>query len=575
MTLADDLLVIKLVFSVKLMDKRLCLRFLVFALVIVVLILQPFSYLFSSSLSRLSLILAFVTLPALGFICQIKKEYFGKETIYVILFAISALFLFWRTGCFLPAYIEDILNTERFVLVEEYASSGHIQLSTGHSYFFLHSMVLYFLNQICSLSYAWSFWLALLLELLLIVIIGILIYEFMKKISINDVTLFTRILPVLVPFFFIAFINTNRLDHALLLVPLLLYLFFTKGIKHINHYLIGLLFVFGITFGSATGILFVVPFFFIYCLLNKSAKLSVYFLIPLAYLVFCTYSYTRALSSYLRTAWAGFSSFMDSALIGDVPNRVFPWGRGQNMMLFDTSILNAAYLSLFLLSTLLVLVLVFFNRETKNPTIGDRNSFYRASLIYLMMFILVAGVTYLGFSTLLESSISDVRAIVFVFMMIILPFIFVFKKAVYKIKSKKIISFIIVVLIFVASLQTIYSIYPKSANDPVNTVEDRRLDALSKLSTLDFLKMATPDSLIFLDYKLSLRAIDLKKEFKVFMLSTSHDINSADIIGVDFNGLRFGSLYVSPDIYDSVNNLTKINNVAYSSGDILIIIKLE
>lgn len=556
-------------------DKRSCLRFLVIALVVAILLIQPLSYSFSPFASRLSIILAFITLPLLGFICQIKQEYFGKETIYLILLAISILFFFWRTGCYLPAFEESKLISEQSLFVGQYASSGHIQFSSGHSYFFLQTMVLYFLNQVCALSFSLSFYLALLLELFLVWLVSVLFYKFIANTvyTFKKETFFIRILPVLISFFFIAFINTPRIDLALLLVPLLLYLLFSRGIKHINYFLSGVLLVVGITLGSATGTLFITFFFLLYCLFNKSTKLSVYFIIPLTYLIFCTYFYTTAIFSYVKNAWSGFTSFLQSSLMGEIPQRVIPWERGQGMMLPDTYILTAAYLSLMLLSSLLILILVF-GRSIKKGVREASNSLYSASLACLSIFLLIAGVTYLGVSALPESTSSDIRVIVFVFMMIILPFIFCFKKSINIINSKKIVHLVIIILIFTASLQTIYS-NTKSINDPVNAVEDNRVDAFSRLSAINLLYKSTPpDSILFLDYKLYIVAALLTNASAVSMLSSSSNFN-ADIIGVDFNGLKFGSLYISPHVYEIVKNQSEISHVVYSSGDILFIAKMK
>jgi hypothetical protein len=74
---------------------------------------------------------------------------------------------------------------------------------------------------------------------------------------------------------------------------------------------------------------------------------------------------------------------------------------------------------------------------------------------------------------------------------------------------------------------------------------------------------------VVLDYKMDSAAHTLleSSNMTVSMLSglTFHEGN---IVMFDANGLKYGSLYISPELYSAADNLTETQDVIYNSGNI-------
>ncbi len=563
-------------------QKRIIWQLLSVVLIILVIVSQPLCYFISSDASRISIIFGFIVLLVLGFLSQVKKGYLGNGVTYAVLFGASGLFILWSTSFFSANYIADVLHTDRLLFAQQYSFTGHLSFVSGHSYFFLPSMMMFFFNTVCALSYTLSLYLSFGLEFFVVALIGLMIFRFVQTSNIG--LLKNASVKSLLPFFiamsFIAFINTNREDAALLLTPLLLYFLFKRGFKSRSDGLITLLLVIGITLGSATGALFLIVFFFVFAFFSDAKTKLLYSFIPLAYVFISAYSYSLMITQYTSVAWSGFIGFLNSALSGQISSRVEPWQRAQLTAPADTYVLTISYLSVLLLSVVIAFTLTFY-RNKNQSLFGHRNinAGYSACLICLWLFLAIATATYLGFSVTAESSSSDVREIVFVFIMLCLPFILSSKKLFRALNVSKLLVVILIALTVIASFQTVYSIYPKSVKDPINAVEDSRLEPVSKYAASSFLSNAAPaGSGIALDYKVYLANALSLSEFGVSMLSNdtiSADGKiefSVDYVGFDINGLKYGSIYISPEIYSAAYELTQSHDTVYDSGNIIIVL---
>jgi hypothetical protein len=126
-----------------------------------------------------------------------------------------------------------------------------------------------------------------------------------------------------------------------------------------------------------------------------------------------------------------------------------------------------------------------------------------------------------------------------------------------------------------ASLGPIYQVSLKSANDPIIAVEDLRLEAFSMYSTAYFLSNYSDGStqpLILCDYKNGL--------YLGPMLEDKYDVTSfygsgskftpgviPNFLLFDNNGLQYGSIYVSPELYQHASSLIENQSIIYSSGN--------
>jgi hypothetical protein len=131
--------------------------------------------------------------------------------------------------------------------------------------------------------------------------------------------------------------------------------------------------------------------------------------------------------------------------------------------------------------------------------------------------------------------------------------------------------FVIGLLIF-ASFRTFYEPYPKSVHDPVNVVEDVRVDSFSISAAGDFLgRFSTRGSIVF-DYETSRIALSIANGTSRSSLFTL-TVGSTSLVVFDVNGLKLGSLYTSPEAYAEAENLTSNQNLIYNDANVLVVLR--
>jgi hypothetical protein len=122
----------------------------------------------------------------------------------------------------------------------------------------------------------------------------------------------------------------------------------------------------------------------------------------------------------------------------------------------------------------------------------------------------------------------------------------------------------------IASLRTFYEIYPISSSDPVNLVEDPRVDAFAISSARDFLQGALVEGSVAFDYKTGIR-ISVFLSSNLDLIAFTTELPKTDYVVFDVNGLEFGSLHITEEAYEAANMLALNESVIYNNGAIIVV----
>jgi len=529
------------------------------------------SYYIPSYISRVVLLTVFFMLLSLMLLGSWqdhfeKGSFSRKATMFAVLFVISFSFLMRRYFSISPTYVEKVAHSQTFLRVQSYSEAGALVFDLPNSYFFQHSLVLHFLSSVCGVPIQWTVYISLSIHAILVALIGVLILRIVKTACKNCKNAASFLIPALVAFSLVSFAYSQRIALGLLVMFLLMCYLFDRGLGDETRGVTILLFVLGITFGSSTSVLVMIPFFFLFSIFRRRSTAILYGLIPLSYLTSAGYSYTVVIEKHFAFAWEGFSDFFKGIVSGEFPERVLPWQRQNIPTAADMYVTSVAYISLLLLCAVVVFIAMFiWAKERHSYERNDETSLFRATSITLLFTLGIASLVYVGASVNPETTFSDIRTIVIIFMTLLLPFLFVSSKMLRRISVNKVLLTLLVALMIAASLRTFYETYPKSIYDPINAVEDVRVDPLSVYRVGDFLRTYRDEWNISFDYKMRFLAFDLSQG----RLFTS-EFEPSDMVVFDMNGLKLGSLYTSPQAYAEAYNFTLTQNVIYDNGNITI-----
>jgi hypothetical protein len=556
---------------------RLYVNVLLGILTVVVLLLNTLSYSASSLEARIALIGGFSVLVVLS-IFAYKAKYLSLKSVYLVLLALSLLFALWRTNFLSPEYLEIQVNSRFVTFAQGYSQTGSLNLGSAESFFFLPAAIDYFLNLLGCLNYSLITYINFVIYVVFIWLSSVLIVRLVrKKVVPYAKNFFIEILPVVVGILTISMANSERGGPPFVLVTLLLWLIFDGRFTLRNGTISMIILLLGITFGTATGALFLIPFFFIASISSNKSRLFFSF-IPLSYFVFSAVSYTLTLKSYTVSAWSGFSNFFQESLSGQLPSRALPWLRGSTSPTLDRYIASTTYLSLIALALIIAVLLTLPQKSIRIKNFYSK-TFTRgsliAALICLWFFIGIVAFTYLGSVGLPETSTSDIRTIAVAFITLPLPFFFAAERLLKKINKKMFIAPIIIITL-VASMYTLYEVAPKSTQDSILTVEDARLEPFTQFVAGYFLQNYFNNTVVLsnvptvvMDRKISSHVVYiLKPNMTVIDLDIATAFDANRIVLFDANGLRYGSIYVSPESYQKASDLTGNQSVIYSSGNI-------
>ena len=494
-----------------------------------------------------------------------------KAIEFAILLVISLSFALRRSYLMSPVYIRAVVHSESFVFAQSYNKSGALTFTSPHSFSFQSPLIFNLLSNISGISIEQVVYISLSSSVILVALIGTLILEIVKGAFKNVKGIGSYVIPALIAFSVVSFAYSERTELGLLLMLVLMCYLFNEGFTHRRKAISILILVLGITFGSATSIFVMIPFFFLFAVFERRITRIVNGLIPLVYLINTGYSYMLSLRTYLAFSWEGFLDFLSEIMGGRLPERVVPWHRLTVPTIEDMYVTSVTYLSLLFLSVIVVMICLFILAKEPFDKRSDVNALFLAALVVLSLAIGVALLSYIGASVKPETTFSDIRTITFVFIMLLLPFLFVFSKLLSRITANKFMLTLIVALMILASLRTFYDLYPKSSYDPINSVEDNRIDPISVYPVGDFLKTFKTGGSIAFDYKTArLSGASLPPESFQSGIFTLR-LWPSSLVVFDINGLKLGSLYTTQQAYEEAYNLTLTQNVIYNNGNITIV----
>lgn len=556
--------------------RRQLFSILSLSVLLVITISLPFLYSLPAILAEL--ITYGASFALLLIICFTTKTVGNKlDNKLVIAFIILPIF------CYLPQIMsrlipsaEGIANNELSFLAQSYSTQNvFVYNSNSHVSFFQVPMLVNFVTTIFGVSTAVA---TLIITFVYLVLMGFCGLFFLKIISkgVNDK------LSLLVVAGLAFIVATNLLgsftyrDIASLLFVLLTCFLFKNGVKISTNLVTALFLVVGITIGSPIAALLLGILFILYGFFSKRISVFALALVPLFYLATFSTVYLSSLSLYTESAFTGVSNFLGYLTGGELPTRVLPVGRTISSTLFDSYMSSLTVLSLLVLSAFMILILVFLQKKSRKIGKKVRNEksalLFSAYLSAGLAFLLLIYV-YIGASMRIETSFSDTRTIVLLFLFLLLPLLFLSKRMLMAVRSKKILTVFFVALVIMASFKAVSMVYPKSLNDPINVVEDRRLDLRSQYFIGIFLNNYLQSGSLSLDYKTSLAIGGYylgPESYRTQLLSIS-SIDSSSIIVFDLNGIIYDSLYISPESYSYAYNLSLTQGLVYNSGNIVVV----
>jgi hypothetical protein len=535
----------------------------------------------SSFLSRMVLITTFAAiLAALYTSGLLRNDRTTEKHVLIILAFASVFFLLWRVSFFNPTYFDRYLNSEVLSFRTQYAEEGKLVFGPVHSFFFTDPMIMHFLYSITGIPPAVGIVVLYALDGTLVALLSFLLWKTALRKRLLDAKLgkASFVFPLIISFLLVASAYSERTHTALLLTLMVMWFVFAKGVTNVRENIILLLLVLGITFGDINGMLVLIPFFLLFSFLGKKRTTSVYAVIPIAYLIFSAYSYTLTLKGYAAQVYTGFTEFFEKALSGEATQSILPWQKPSARLQADTYVASAAYLSLLVLASMTVVASIFlWARERRIKNKGDEDTIHHAGLICLLLFLCLAALTYIGVSGR-ETSFSDIRTITVVLLSLLLPFLLISKKMMSCITSSKILSFFVIVLIIIASIRTVYEVYPKSVSDPIYVVEDNRLGSASVYIVADFLNTYYKTGGIVADYKV----LNLAGKFFPSPQYATRSLNETtlglpfesfpdrSILVFDSAGIMYPSLYHPPEAYEAAYNFSMTHNRIYDNGVMVI-----
>jgi hypothetical protein len=552
---------------------KLKITLLIFIMLLTV-ILEVVSYNISSYPSRIALIAVFLLLVLLSIVANSKyfsqKESYRKPIVFSIFFFISFCFMLRRNFIFSPSNIIWSLHTESFVVAQQYIAHGIITSGSQHSFLFSSPLLISTISNIAAVPFDFNIYITLFLYTAIIAVATVLLFETVRSTLKNIKGFFGILLPGLISFALLSFAYNERQSISLALLFLLMSFIFKSGLSDAKRAIIVLLFVVAITFGDSTAILLMIPFFFIFVIFKKKPSSIIYGLIPLAYLSFSAYTYILGLQYYTKNSYQGFLIFLNQFFGGSVASsRVMPWNRTNIAISTDVYVTSIAYLAILLTGAAVFFFGAFLWMKKRYAKRNDQNALFLAALFTLFVALVMASYAYIGGSVTADSTSSDVRTIAIVFVMLVLPYTLVSTALIEKISARKIVVFLFVILIVLASLRTFYEQYPVSQNDPVNVLEDFRVDSSQIYSSSNFIFYNMNSGSVLCDTKTGTTGF-IQVSLRLVTGFFTSEIEPNSTLVFDINGLKINSLHTSPFAYEEAVNMSLANNQIYSNGAVLI-----
>jgi len=536
---------------------------------------QFLAYELPSLTSRVLLVICYLALLFVILIACSNRVRASPTAQRIIVFAVSLVvslaFVLRRYYLLAPSFMLQVVHSEYFVAAQSYVQSGVLTSGLQHSFLFQEPMILSSLINIAGVSINTVAYISLVVDAFVIAFAATLLFRAATDAFWDHKGMASSLMPGLIIFSMISFAYSQRTEIGISLMLLLLCFLFVAGFSR-RRVVVVTLFVITITFGSATSMFVIIPFFFLFALLNERKSSLIYGIIPLSYLAFAGNSYLLSIGSYTTSAVTGLFSFIQEIATGKLPQRVLPWQRSTLPTAGDTYVASFAYISLLAVSGLVILIGLITWRSKQLNIKNYQKALYQASLIAGLLLFAFALVAYIGVSVEPESTSSDIRTIAIVLVTLLLPFLLVSKRISAAISAKRLLSIFVIGLLVLASFRTFYEPYPKSVSDPVNVVEDVRVDSFSISNAGNFLsKFSTNGSIVFDDEtsRIARSIVNGTSRSSLFTLT----VGPASLVVFDIHGLKLGSLYTSPEAYMEAENLTSSQNLIYNDASVLIVLR--
>lgn len=512
----------------------------------------------------------------------IKKSYLSVTTLSLG-FLFIALFVFSLRNAFgLRVFPDGMRLGESVTLALEYKKHGELVFtSSSHSYFIQVPLLIYMIGAISGMPTEWGPLIIAVPALILLTLMGVLLFKLSKKMETNSEHAF--LLPLFISSLVVSSVPISashmvgsiyrELGYALFIL-LLCYLSL-KSPHNRREISIALLLITGFTLGSPLANILAIIFFFFYAYFSKRYTSCICAILPLSYMIYSGFSYILSLSRYTKFVLAGFSDFLKKVISFEIPERISPTVRTQLRSSIDTYMLSVVYIMLLLLSSLTLFFLVLYlTRPKGKSTRTNEQSLTYASSGALLVSLILFTIAYVGGAVKLEVPYSDIRNICMYFVIAILPFILINKNIIAEVNSKKFFMGIFIMLLIISSYGRICEVYPKSVYDPLNVIEDTRINPLSTVYTGKFL-ITFCKGIIVIDYKtFAQNALLSSPTYNIFFLSNKTLCERFALPGsllvFNTNGLKYPSIYTSEIDYSNAYKISLSKNILYNSGNIII-----
>jgi hypothetical protein len=552
---------------------------------IAMLVIAANSYVFyfiPSIFVRISIILMFIVPWLIIYYYYNKASIRTWKFVLVLTLFYEAILTFIQRNLFLLS-LSGISIGGSHNYAQVYEIEGRLLFLNAHSYFPQIPLIAYIITIICGLPLPFTPYLIATLYLTLLGILAIIILNFVNIPS-SFRTLEEHIYIALAIFVVASQRISITIGYRDLELPLLLLLYtflLQHGLKSVRIYVTGILLELASTLGSPLAALITAFTFLLAASLSKNARsrFVVYAIIPLAYIVYASTLYIYTFRGYFTFAMTGFIEFLKGVILeGRVSHRVLPWHRTQSMPLIDVYMASLGRLALLLLAIITSLgTFIFFIKNKADKE--HENSFLYLSLdILLLLFLSIISFAYIGASVMPEAPFSDIRTILIDFVPVLSSLIFTQNMFSEKILRNKFIAYAILFLLALSSLGTLCSAYPKSIYDPINVVEDPRIDSVQKYYAEKFIVEVISRgkiTRIISDYNPHaelLAVLQYRLGVNVDLLSnkTMHTQHNGFLLLFNVNGLAYPSLYISHNIYENAYKMCLNKDKIYSNYAIII-----
>jgi hypothetical protein len=539
---------------------------------------------FTSIEARSMLFLSFFCLFVVLFYSVRSNK--GIEIFFTLAITASFILVLHNTSLFTADFFKSLTTNQEVILTQEYDSTGFISFGSSHSYFFQTSYLMHLMSSLFGMPPLMAVYGMLVIFIFLMALIGFYVLEILR-----NRTAAKPFAMSLVAFFVVSSatmeVASGSFYRDLGLAFLLLFVCFYLAKPRVTtaEFLLTSVFVIGVTLGSPIAATILILFFSVLSVFSyQRARANLFYaLIPLSYMVFVAQEYVLRLGKYTRFGFSGLMDFLLAIFGGHVPERVIPWERATLSFRLDTFLGSSSYLSLLLLAMLIVLSTLLLLRHNKPDRKSggcramDERALLKAFCVYLLVVLVIFGVTYIGTSTRSETPFSDIRTIALFFLTAMLPFAFLHQELLNILFSKKALLAILAALILLASFRMVFSVYPKSGLDPINAVEDFRLSQTVH-DVGHFVKDHFDSGYFVVDFRMRIILFSLlsSQENEVRLLNenalASLPSLQTSVLIFHVNGIRYPSVFVPPKAYIEAYNFSQTRNRVYDNGDVLIVI---